>query len=89
VGNILKQHGIEPAPDRKRQTSWATFLKAHWDALGAIDFTTVEICERNHQGLGNEIIDPADEVGAVAGKIEYREWFVGVLIIATLREAGL
>jgi hypothetical protein len=33
VGNILKQHGIEPAPDRKRQTSWATFLKAHWDVL--------------------------------------------------------
>ena len=26
--------------------------------------------ERNHQGLGNEIIEPGDEVGAVAGKIE-------------------
>jgi hypothetical protein len=26
VGNILKQHGIEPAPDRKRQTTWQTFL---------------------------------------------------------------
>jgi putative transposase len=22
VGNILKQHGIEPAPNRKRQTTW-------------------------------------------------------------------
>ena len=30
VANLLKQHGIEPAPDRKRSTSWATFLKAHW-----------------------------------------------------------
>ena len=43
VGNILKAHGIEPAPERKRQTTWRTFLKAHWDVLGAIDFTTVEV----------------------------------------------
>ncbi len=43
VGNILKAHGIEPAPDRKRQTTWKTFLKSHWDVLAAIDFTTVEV----------------------------------------------
>ncbi len=43
VGNILKAHGIEPAPLRKRQTSWKTFLKAHWEVLSAIDFTTVEV----------------------------------------------
>ena len=43
VWNILKQHGIEPAPNRKRQTSWKTFFKAHWDVLAAIDFTTVEV----------------------------------------------
>ena len=30
VGNILKAHGIEPAPDRKRQTTWKMFLKARW-----------------------------------------------------------
>ena len=43
VGNILKANGIEPAPDRKRQTSWKTFLKAHWEVLAAIDFTSVEV----------------------------------------------
>jgi putative transposase len=43
VGNILKKHGIEPAPDRKRQTTWATFLKAHWEVLGSIDFATIEV----------------------------------------------
>ncbi len=43
IGNILKEHGIEPAPDRTRQTSWKTFIKAHWDVLAAIDFTTVEV----------------------------------------------
>jgi putative transposase len=43
VGNILKEHGICPAPDRERQTTWATFLKAHWDVLASIDFTTIEV----------------------------------------------
>ena len=43
VGNILKEHGIEPAPDRQRQTTWKEFIKSHWDVLAAIDFTTVEI----------------------------------------------
>ena len=43
IGNILKAHGIEPAPDRKRTGSWETFLKAHWDVMASIDFTTVEV----------------------------------------------
>jgi transposase InsO family protein len=47
VGNILKRHGVEPAPDRQRQTSWKTFLQAHWDVLASTDFTTVEVWTRN------------------------------------------
>ena len=43
VGNILKAHGVEPAGERKRQTTWATFIKAHWDVLASIDFTTIEV----------------------------------------------
>jgi transposase InsO family protein len=43
VGNVLKEHGIDPAPDRKRQTTWKTFIKSHWDVLAAIDFTTIEV----------------------------------------------
>ena len=43
IGNILKDHGIEPAPQRKSQTSWKTFISAHWDVLSAIDFTTIEV----------------------------------------------
>jgi transposase InsO family protein len=43
IGNILKAHGIEPVPARKRTGSWETFLKAHWDVMAAIDFTTVEV----------------------------------------------
>jgi putative transposase len=43
VGNILKAHGIEPAPNRKRQSNWKAFLKAHWEVWAAIDFTTIEV----------------------------------------------
>ncbi len=43
VANILKAHGIEPAPDRKRTGSWETLLKSHWDVTAAIDFTAVEV----------------------------------------------
>jgi transposase InsO family protein len=46
VANILKDHGIEPAPDRKRRTTWKTFIKAHWNVLAAIDFTTIEVWSR-------------------------------------------
>ncbi|MCP4858152.1 MAG: transposase [Fuerstiella sp.] len=35
--------------------------------------------ERNHQGLGNQLIDPSDNVNAVAGKIECRERLGGML----------
>ncbi len=43
MGNILKANGIEPAPERKHHTTWKTFLMSHWDVLGAIDFTTIEV----------------------------------------------
>ncbi|WP_197440362.1 hypothetical protein [Polystyrenella longa] len=43
VRNVLKSNGIEPAPDRPTSMSWETFLKAHWEAIFAVDFTTVEV----------------------------------------------
>jgi hypothetical protein len=43
VGNILKKHGIEPAPERRRQTTWKAFVKSHWDVLAVIDFTIIEV----------------------------------------------
>ena len=46
VGNVLRAHGIKPALERKRHTTWKTFLQAHWDALSAIDFTTVQVWTR-------------------------------------------
>jgi hypothetical protein len=43
VVSVVKEHGIDPAPKRRRRTSWTTFIKAHWPSLAAIDFTTVEV----------------------------------------------
>lgn len=42
VGNILKQNGIEPAPQRKRQTGWKTLISPR-ENLAADDFTTIEV----------------------------------------------
>ena len=46
VRNILKAHGIEPAPERSRRMPWSTFLKAHWDSMAATDLFTVEVWSR-------------------------------------------
>jgi putative transposase len=43
VGRILKSHGIDPVLDRKRQSTWKSFLQAHWDVLASVDFTTIEV----------------------------------------------
>ena len=40
---ILKEHGIEPAPQRGANMPWKTFLAAHWEGLAAADFFTVEV----------------------------------------------
>jgi len=46
IANILKEHGIEPAPERCRKTTWREFLAAHWEMIAAADFFTVEVWTR-------------------------------------------
>ena len=43
VANILKKHGIEPAPERIRKTTWKEFLSRHWELIVATDFFMVEV----------------------------------------------
>ena len=43
VGNILRRHGIAPAPQRSQTTSWKDFISAHMDVLAGTDFFTVEV----------------------------------------------
>ena len=44
IANILREQGLEPAPERGKRTRWSTFLKAHWECVAATDFFTVEVC---------------------------------------------
>jgi putative transposase len=43
VGNVLRRHGLPPAPERKRTTTWAAFIRTHMDLLAGSDFFTAEV----------------------------------------------
>ena len=43
IANVLKRHGIAPTPERRKHTTWGTFLNTHWELLAATDFFTVEV----------------------------------------------
>jgi len=43
VGNILKRHGLPPAPERKTTTTWKEFIRTHMDVLVATDFFTTDV----------------------------------------------
>jgi hypothetical protein len=44
-----------------------------------IEFLAYYHQERNHQGLGNRLIDPQEDVGATDGSVECRERLGGLL----------
>jgi len=43
VGNILKRHGIPPAPERKKTATWKECIRTHMEVLMAPDFFTAEV----------------------------------------------
>ncbi|HWI55829.1 MAG TPA: helix-turn-helix domain-containing protein, partial [Bacillota bacterium] len=43
IAKVLKEAGMEPAPERQKRTTWKEFLRAHWDVLAAADFFSVEV----------------------------------------------
>jgi len=46
IAAILERHGIEPAPERGRKTTWKEFLTPHWELIVAADFFTIEVWTR-------------------------------------------
>ena len=46
IANLLKEHGLEPAPERNRKTTWKEFLRQHREVIVAADFFTVEAWTR-------------------------------------------
>jgi hypothetical protein len=43
VGNVLQRHGLPPAPERKRTTTWSAFIRTHLVLLAGTDFFTAEV----------------------------------------------
>jgi putative transposase len=46
VGNILLRNGLGTSPERRKNTTWASFIRQHQDVLWATDFFTTEIWTR-------------------------------------------
>ena len=43
VGNVLRRHGLPPAPERRRTTTWPAFIRTHLALLAGTDFFTAEV----------------------------------------------
>ncbi len=78
IKRLLTENEIDPAGCRSM--TWKTFLGAHLGAIAATDFFTVEVvtwkglvreyvdhyhAERNHQGIGNELIECRERLRGV------------------------
>ena len=50
IANILKEHGLEPAPERNRKTTWKEFLARHRERDGGGGLL-------HHRGLDAEGLD--------------------------------
>ena len=47
IADILKEHGLEPAPERNRKMTWKEFQSRHREVIVAADFFTVEVWTRS------------------------------------------
>ncbi len=43
VANLLKRHGLAPAPERGKQMPWKEFIRSHQETLASVDFFTAEV----------------------------------------------
>ncbi|MBC2593876.1 transposase [Ruficoccus amylovorans] len=43
VGNILRAAGIEPSPDRGKESNWKRFIRTHLSVISVADFLTTEV----------------------------------------------
>ena len=54
IRNSLKAHGIEPAPERARKTTWREFLRRHWEQIVASDFFSMDLSQAS--GLASLVV---------------------------------
>ncbi len=43
MANVLKRHGLLPAPDREKRTTWRELIRTHAEVLAAVDFFSAEV----------------------------------------------
>lgn len=43
IAAILDRHGLKPAPERRTDSTWKTFISEYMDELAATDFFTVDV----------------------------------------------
>jgi hypothetical protein len=95
IANVLREHGLEPAPECNRKTTWREFLSRHWVKESCLDWmilfgegslrkATHEFVEhyhreRNHQGLSNRLIIPEPSPAGAPGAIRRRQRLGGML----------
>ena len=76
IADILQRHGFEPAPERKRKTTWKEFLSRHWELIVTADFFTVEVWTR--RGLQRFVVRFFIELSTrrveIAGIAAHRQW---------------
>jgi putative transposase len=77
ISNIFKDNGIDPAPERDKQTTWSQFLKAHWNATR--EYAAHYHRERNHQGIDNRLIEPGNRVESASSTIACGQRLGGML----------
>ena len=78
VGNVLRRHGLSPAPERKRTTTWSAFIRIHLALLAGTDFFTAEVLtfrEKSRTRTAKERVLPGAKTNA-GGKgpgLRYRQ----------------
>lgn len=69
VANILKRHGIEPVPERGKQTSWRALR----------EYSTDYLRERNHEKLDNHLLEESPKIVAFSTEpVQRRERLGGM-----------
>jgi transposase InsO family protein len=92
IAKILKAHGIDPAPERKRSCRWKEFLSTHREVLASVDFTAIGVWTK--KGLVNYYLlffmELATRRVHLAGMTMYpdEEWLVQVARNVTDAEVG-
>jgi hypothetical protein len=70
VGNILRQHGLSPAPKRKQAICWKDFIRSNMEVLVGTEFFTVEVLtgrKKRSSAMSGEARWPPEVLRAAGG----------------------